>query len=129
MQIDWFTRATRRMTLRPDASYTIGSFPLQNKNGSLLLCPKVDAFYTGAPGPFSLFHLAAETNSGQTASYRPWMNIGVTFTGTQLQSQVLGSFQSPSYTETTVWAEAMVAKHSKGRRRERNMSEGRWYST
>lgn len=70
------------MTLLPDATYTVGSFTSQVKNGNLLLSPDVDQFYTnGAPGPFSLLHLAAGTNNAQQQSFRPWMRTGISFTG------------------------------------------------
>jgi hypothetical protein len=76
------TEDIRRFTLLPDATYTIGGFTTQVKNGSLLLSPDVDHFYTeGGPGPFSLLHLAAEDENAQQQSYRPWMKTGVTFTG------------------------------------------------
>jgi len=75
------TNAIKRFRLLPDATYTVGSFS-KVRNGSLLLCPKVDNFYiNGAPGPYSLLHLAAETNNAQQGSDRGWMDIGVTFTG------------------------------------------------
>ncbi len=80
--IEWYTDNTRRMRLQQTATYPIGSFANQLKYGSLLLSPKVDGFYNnGAKGPFSLLHLAAGDYNAQQASYRPWMNIGVTFTG------------------------------------------------
>jgi hypothetical protein len=80
--IDWYTNALRRVTLRPNENYTIGSFMSQVKNGHMLLSPDVDQFYAGpARGPFSLLHLAAATDNGQQTSYRPWMNTGITFTG------------------------------------------------
>ena len=46
------TNAEKRFRLLPDATYTIGGFPAQVKDGSLLLSPDVDGFYAaGAPGP------------------------------------------------------------------------------
>ncbi|MGB6048908.1 MAG: hypothetical protein WBG34_15025 [Flavobacteriales bacterium] len=76
------TDNVRRMRLNFGETYGIGSFPNQAKYGSLLLCPKVDGFYNnGAKGPYSLLHLAADNYNAQQASYRPWMNVGVTFTG------------------------------------------------
>jgi hypothetical protein len=80
--IDWFTDAIRRLTLLPNATYTIGSFPAQVKDGSLLLCPDVDQFYfNGGNGPYSLLHLAAADDNDQNASFRDWMNIGMTMIG------------------------------------------------
>ena len=52
------------------------------RDGSLLLSPDVDQFYfNGAPGPFSLLHLAAADDNAQVTSFRDWMNTGVTMTG------------------------------------------------
>lgn len=87
--IEWFTDNTRRMRLQESASYGIGAFPNQQKYGSLLLCPKVDEFYyNGARGPFSLLHLAADDHNAQQGSYRPWMNVGVNFTGNDDQAYI-----------------------------------------
>lgn len=80
--LDIRTEDIHRFRLLPDATYTIGSFPTQVKNGSLLLSPEVDQFYTnGAPGPYSLLHLAAASDNAQQDSYRGWMNIGISLTG------------------------------------------------
>lgn len=80
--IDWYTNAIQRLTLRPDATYTIGSFPLQVKDGAMLLGGDVAPFLAGAPGPFSALHLIEpNTLNTQAWGYRPWMRNGVTFTG------------------------------------------------
>jgi len=76
------TEDIRRFRLNFDESYTIGSFTSQAKNGSLLLSPDVDQFYTnGAPGPFSLIHVAAADDNAQEGSYRNWMGTGISLTG------------------------------------------------
>ncbi|MCW5897973.1 MAG: hypothetical protein KIT10_01795 [Flavobacteriales bacterium] len=76
------TEDIRRFRLNYDEVYAIGPFGGQVKNGSLLLSPVVDQFYgNGAPGPYSLLHLAAANNNAQEGSYRPWMNTGITLTG------------------------------------------------
>lgn len=81
-RLDVITNDIRRFTLLPDATYTIGSFPSQVRDGCLLLSPDVDQFYfNGAPGPFSLLHLAAADDNAQVTSFRDWMNTGVTMTG------------------------------------------------
>ena len=80
--IEWYTDAVRRMLLQESATYSIAGFPPQARDGSLLLSPDVDQFYTeGGPGPYSLLHLAAEDENAQAQSYRRWMNNGITFTG------------------------------------------------
>jgi hypothetical protein len=80
--IDLYTNAVRRIMLQPDATYNIGSYPTQVKNGHMLLSPSVANFIAGGPrGPYSILHLAAATNSTQQASYRPWMGTGMTLTG------------------------------------------------
>lgn len=87
--IEWWTERSRRMRLSYNETYGIGSFPNQSKYGSLLLCPKVDGFYNnGAKGPFSLLHLAADNYNAQQGSYRPWMNVGITFTGNNDQGYI-----------------------------------------
>lgn len=80
--LDMRTEDIHRFRLLPDANYTIGGFPTQVKNGSLLLSPDVDQFYlNGANGPYSLLHIADADNNAQQASYRDWMHVGLTFTG------------------------------------------------
>ena len=80
--IDWYTDAIRRLTLLPDATYTIGAFPSMTTNGFSLLSPDVDMFYTNTgPGPFSLLHLADADNNAQSLGYRPWMRNGVYMSG------------------------------------------------
>ncbi len=87
--INWFTDAIERLSLLPNATYTIGSFPAQVRDGSLLLSPDVGQFYfNGAPGPFSLLHLASADDNAQVTSFRDWMNTGVTFTGNADQNYV-----------------------------------------
>ncbi len=76
------TEDVRRFRLNYDETYTIGTFGSQVKDGSLLLSPDVDQFYTnGAPGPYSLLHLASEDDNAQEVSYRNWMRTGITLTG------------------------------------------------
>lgn len=54
-----------------------------------MLSPDVDQFYTnGAPGPFSLLHLAAADNNAQDISYLDWMKTGITFTGNEDHSYI-----------------------------------------
>ncbi len=104
--IEWSTDATRRMLLQETTTYGIGSFPNQVKNGSLLLCPKVDGFYNnGANGPFSLLHLAADDYNAQQASYRPWMNVGITFTGNSDQAYIGQKYAGNDNTDFVIqWA-------------------------
>ncbi|MCB9184557.1 MAG: tail fiber domain-containing protein [Flavobacteriales bacterium] len=103
-RIEWYTDAIRRMLLRETATYTLGSFPGQVKDGSLLICPKVDNFTPA--GPFSLLHLAAYEDNSQEASYRPWMNIGVTFTGNMDHSYVGQKPTEKDYTDMVVhWSD------------------------
>ncbi len=86
--IDWYSDAIRRMTLLPDATYTIDTFTGQVKDGSLLLSPDVDEFYsTGAPGPFSLLHLTTGDDVFLDR-YRPWMGNGMTISGQGTESYI-----------------------------------------
>jgi hypothetical protein len=105
--IDWYTNAIRRITLLPNATYAIGGFPAQVKNGSLLLSPNVDGFYAGgAPGPFTGLHLAAATNNTQQAGYRSNMGNGVTMTGNNDQMYVGQLFSDLDFTDAAiVWSD------------------------
>ncbi len=77
--IQFFTDGLEQMRLLNPETYTIGSF-LMNRTG--LLLGRVSQFYTeGAPGPYSLLHIAADQDNAQQASFRPWMGVGLTLTG------------------------------------------------
>ncbi len=98
--IEWWTENARRMRLSFNETYGIGAFANQQKFGSLLLCPKVDGFYNnGAKGPFSLLHLAADDHNDQQASYRPWMNVGINFTGNNDQDYIGQKARDLDYTD------------------------------
>jgi hypothetical protein len=105
--IDWYTNAIRRITLLPNATYAIGGFPAQVKNGSLLLSPNVDGFYAGgAPGPFTGLHLAAATNSTSQQGYRSNMGNGITLTGNNDQMYVGQLFRDLDFTDAAiVWSD------------------------
>lgn len=81
--IDMYTDNIRRFRLHNSSSYfALGSFPFIPAPGYALLSPNVDQFFTnGAPGPYSLLHLAGANNNAQQQSYRPWMQTGITMTG------------------------------------------------
>ncbi|MEZ4756101.1 MAG: hypothetical protein R2817_04660 [Flavobacteriales bacterium] len=106
-QLDVITNNIRRFTLLPDATYAIGGFPAQVKNGSLLLSPNVDGFYAGgAPGPYTGLHLAAATNNTQQAGYRSNMGNGITMTGNNDQMYVGQLFNGTDYTDAAiVWSD------------------------
>ncbi len=105
--IQWFTDAIQRMMLQETATYGIGQYNGQVKEGALLLCPDVAQFYTnGAPGPYSLLHLAAEDGNASEDSYRPWMNTGITFTGNRDHGYVGQKAGATDYTDMIVhWAD------------------------
>ena len=87
--IDLYTNDMRRFTLLPDATYTVGSFAGQVKDGCLLHSPNVDQFYAnGGPGPFSVDHVAAADDNAEQQYYRPWMHVGTTYTGNKDQGYV-----------------------------------------
>jgi hypothetical protein len=77
--IDWYTNAIQRMRLQANATYSIGSFTLQAKNGALGLSPN-NTLWVNGPGPFSRLHLHDGTTSVLQSPYRPWMDNGITFT-------------------------------------------------
>lgn len=106
--LDIRTEDIHRFRLLPDATYTINtSFTNQVKDGSLLLCPDVDQFYAnGAPGPYSLLHLAAATNNAQQAGYRSNMGNGITLTGNNDQMYVGQLFNGLDFTDAAiVWSD------------------------
>ena len=100
------TNAISRFRLLPDATYTIGSFA-GVKDGSLLLCPKVDQFYSnGAPGPYSLLHLAAADDNAQQDSYRDWMDVGLSLTGNKDHGYIGQKAGETDYTDMIVhWSD------------------------
>ena len=73
------TTATPRFRLNRTVSYTIGSFGAQVSNGYLGLSPN-GTLWTNGPGPFSRLHLHDGTTAVLQASYRSWMDNGITFT-------------------------------------------------
>jgi len=80
--IDLYTSDTRRLTLLPDNTYaTLGAYSSIVADGYSLHSPDVDAFMASAPGPFTLQHLAAATNSTYEDAYRDWARTGTTYTG------------------------------------------------
>src|SRR5690606_37328244 len=82
LSIDFYTENRMRWQLLPTANYTVGSFPGVNATGYGLMSPSIAQFYgNGAPGPFSLLHLAAANNNTQSGSYRIWMDVGISMTG------------------------------------------------
>jgi len=81
LHIDISTHDIERWRLLPDATYSLGGSSV-TADGYTLHSPDVAAFYTaGAPGPFSLEHLAAATNSSFEDTYRDWAHTGTTYTG------------------------------------------------
>ncbi|MFN3876432.1 MAG: hypothetical protein ACK4L7_11035, partial [Flavobacteriales bacterium] len=101
------TEDIRRFRLLPEATYAIGPFGGQVKNGSLLLSPAVDQFYgNNAPGPYTLLHLAAEGGNAQQDSYRPWMNTGITFTGNRDHQYIGQKGKQSDYTDLVIhWSD------------------------
>ena len=83
LQIDFSTSDIERFRLLPDNTYaTLGGYSGIIANGFSLHSPDVAAFYTGgAPGPFSLEHLAAALNSSYADAFRNWAQTGTTYTG------------------------------------------------
>ncbi len=76
-----FTNDIERFRLLPDNTYTVGGSTVV-ADGFILHSPNVAAFYAGgAPGPFTLDHKAAATNSSFQDAYRNWAATGTTVTG------------------------------------------------
>ncbi|HRO40661.1 MAG TPA: hypothetical protein PLV70_15095 [Flavobacteriales bacterium] len=114
--IEWYTNNVQRMRLSYNETYGIGSFPNQQKFGSLLLCPKVDGLYNnGAKGPFSLLHLAADDHNAQQASYRPWMNVGINFTGNNDQDYIGQKARELDFTDMVAHWSDNPGEHLKDR--------------
>jgi len=81
LNIQISTSDIERFRLLPDNTYTVGSSTVI-ADGFSLHCPDVAAFYAaGAPGPFSLEHLAAPIENGFQDAYRDWAKTGTTYTG------------------------------------------------
>ena len=81
--IDLYTSDIRRFSLLPDNTYaTLGAYSSVVADGYSLHSPDVAAFFAGgAPGPYSLEHVAAATNSSFQDAYRDWARTGTTYTG------------------------------------------------
>ena len=105
--IEWYTDALRRMLLQETASYAIGSYGSQVKDGCLLLSPDVDQFYTnGGPGPYSLLHLADADDNASESAYREWMKVGITFTGNLDEGYIGHKYNESDYTDMVVnWSD------------------------
>lgn len=105
--IEWYTAAVRRLLLQQNATYAIGPFGGQVKNGALLLSPDVDQFYgNGAPGPYTLLHLAAADDNAQQDSYRPWMSTGITLTGNRDHQYIGQKAGELDYTDLVIhWSD------------------------
>ncbi|MCO5276142.1 MAG: tail fiber domain-containing protein [Flavobacteriales bacterium] len=73
------TNATQRLRINANQTYTIGSFSGQGKFGAVGLSPN-NTLWANGPGPFSRLHLHDGTTSVLSASYRSWMDNGITFT-------------------------------------------------
>ena len=73
------TNATQRLRINATQTYTIGSFSGQGKFGAVGLSPN-NTLWANGPGPFSRLHLHDGTTSVLSASYRSWMDNGITFT-------------------------------------------------
>lgn len=118
LSIDFSAGNILRARLNPTTSYTIGGFPSQNKDGSLLLSPDVNNFLgAGAPGPYSLLHLAAADNTAQQGSYRDWMKTGITFTGNADQNYVGQKAGELDYTDLVLHWSDNPTKYLKDRLR------------
>jgi len=88
LNIQISTSDIERFRLLPDNTYTVGSSTVI-ADGFSLHCPDVAAFYAaGAPGPFSLEHLAAAIDNDFQDAYRDWARIGTTYTGGKTMAYV-----------------------------------------
>ena len=116
--IELTTYDVLRARLNGAIAYTIGGFTGQNKDGNLLLSPDVNTFYAaGAPGPYSLLHLAAADNTAQQGSYRDWMKTGITFTGNADQSYVGQKAGETDFTDMVLHWSDNPSKYLKDRMR------------
>ena len=88
--IEMYTSDIQRFALLPTETYaTLGAYTGIIADGHVLICPDVAAFLAGgAPGPYSLQHLAAATNSSFADAYRDWMETGSTYTSGGSQAYV-----------------------------------------
>ncbi|MBK9175464.1 MAG: tail fiber domain-containing protein [Flavobacteriales bacterium] len=99
------TNTTERARINASGSYTIGSFTGQVASGFLGVSPNSTLWAAGNPGPFSRLHLHDGTTV-QSASYRPWMKNGVTFTGNQDHSFLGQKSAAVDYTDMVLhWSD------------------------
>ncbi|MBK6831298.1 MAG: hypothetical protein IPG92_11430 [Flavobacteriales bacterium] len=73
----------------------------------MLLSPDVDQVYTnGAPGPYSLLHLADADDNASESAYREWMKkVGITLTG-NLDQAISATSTTGDYTDMVVnWSD------------------------
>jgi len=99
LPIEFRTANIERMRLNPTVNYTIGSFATQNANGYLGLSPNATLWTAPSPGPFSRLHLHDGLTSVLDASYRPWMDNGITFT-TNMDQMYIGHKVEPGDDQT-----------------------------
>ncbi|MBK6541015.1 MAG: tail fiber domain-containing protein [Flavobacteriales bacterium] len=82
-EIELWTDTIQRVELNQTTSYVVN--PAQSAktaDGWTLISPDIAQFFTnGAPGPYSLLHLAAADDNAQLGSDREWMDVGITITG------------------------------------------------
>lgn len=104
LQIDFSTSDIERFRLLPDNTYaTLGGYSSIIANGYSLHSPDVAAFYAGgAPGPFSLEHLAAALNSSYADAFRNWAQTGTTYTGGNSMGYVGQKAGDPAHTDMVV---------------------------
>jgi len=103
-----FTDAIWRATMNETVTYgLLGGFSSVPANGFTLLGEDAAEFKNGgAPGPYTMLHLAAATDNAQQLSYRPWQRNGITFTGNANHGYVGQKGKEPDYTDMIVhWSD------------------------
>ena len=103
-----YTDARWRLWMNETATYgTLGAFSSIPAPGFTLLSPSASNFRSnGAPGPYTLLHLAAEDDNAQQLSYRPWMSTGITFTGNADHGYIGQKSRDLDYTDMIVhWSD------------------------
>jgi len=108
-----FTDAIWRATMNETVTYgLLGAYSSVPANGFTLLGEDAAEFKNGgAPGPYTMLHLAAATDNAQQLSYRPWMRTGVTFTGNADHGYVGQKGKELDYTDMVIhWSDKQRLK-------------------
>ena len=109
--IDFSTADLFRARINPKISYAIGPAPTAPRNGFMLLSGR-DNFTQNVKGPFTRLHLVDDVGANNPTTYahpigyRPWMRIGITFTGNSDQAYLGQKYAGDDNTDFVIqWSD------------------------